>query len=106
MSCNRVNPLLVLLLSLAVVPLATANEPAETPLEKSNRVLQELNAQFASIGDRRLPSSTRYRSHQPPFHHQTWLNSSAPHPPCQSMRPRMNCSYLSHFQCREKACCA
>jgi len=47
MSCNRVNSLLVLLLSLAVVPLATANEPAETPLEKSNRVLQELNAQFA-----------------------------------------------------------
>ena len=47
MSCNRVNPLLVLLLSLAVVPLATANEPTETPLEKSNRVLRELNAQFA-----------------------------------------------------------
>jgi len=46
MSCNRVNPLLVLLLSLAVVPLATANE-SETPLEKSNRVLRELNTQFA-----------------------------------------------------------
>jgi len=46
MSYSRVNPLLVLLLSLVVVPAATANEPAETPLEKSNRILRELNAQF------------------------------------------------------------
>lgn len=41
-----VSPLLALLLSVAFQA-AVANEQAETPLEKSNRVLKELNAQFA-----------------------------------------------------------
>lgn len=40
------SPILALLLSVAFQA-AVANEQAETPLEKSNRVLKELNAQFA-----------------------------------------------------------
>lgn len=43
---RALSPLLALLLSVAFQA-AAANEQAETPLEKSNRVLKELNAQFA-----------------------------------------------------------
>lgn len=43
----RLPSLLALLLSLSAAPSALANEPTETPLERSNRVLKELNAQFA-----------------------------------------------------------
>lgn len=43
---HAVSPLLALLLAMVIQPVV-ANEQAETPLEKSNRVLKELNAQFA-----------------------------------------------------------
>lgn len=43
----RACPLLVLLLSLAATASVLASEQTETPLERSNRVLKELNARFA-----------------------------------------------------------
>ena len=55
MICSRPHTLF-LLLSLAVASLATASEPAETPLEKSDRVLRELSAQF---GQHRQPEAAK-----------------------------------------------